>query len=161
MTSGDWPTINPYQPPGEVPLAVAECTPDDQLRKTLSAFRQQINALGGAWILFGLVLLKISSMGVSMGSQRGNWPGVIVACILGAISLAWISSGIAACWKKVAAIYVGVGNQFCLLTYLMFVDALNAMLLAVFNVFVVIQAHRVIGWARELQAAGIPLDAKP
>jgi hypothetical protein len=147
MTSGGWPLINPYQAPAEAPPPILEVSLTDELRGKLAAFRQQIHAIGGGWILLGFILLSI-----------GPGPGRIAVAIIGAVGLTWIVAGIAACLKQPWGVYLGIGiNYLTLLACVLRIDLCSSLLLIV----VLIQAHRVLRWAKEFIATGIPLGTKP
>ena len=62
------------------------------------------------------------------------------------------------CAKQIGSVYLGLG-----LSYLALVaNALSANLCGViFIILAVLQAHRVIRWAKKLTALGIPLTAMP
>ncbi|HUE73781.1 MAG TPA: hypothetical protein VMP01_23075 [Pirellulaceae bacterium] len=167
MTSSDWPSINPYQAPAEVPPPTADNSLTDELRSTLAAFRQQIHAIGGAWIVFGVFLLMFVPT-VSLGAspsrdaygniREGNVVSLIAGIIVAALGIAWILAGIGTCWKSRPGAYVGLAiSYFVLLGLLMIRDPCSSVIL----IIVLIQAHRVLRWAKQLTAAGIPLTAKP
>jgi hypothetical protein len=171
MTSGDWSSINPYQTPVEAPLPQTNESQDEGRRGKLTAFRQQIHAVGGAWIVFGILLLPAAS-GISVGNLTGrtidgkvvagNPALLVVGNALGLLALVWIVAGVATCLKHVWAVYTGLIINYVVLAGLVLTlpQAVCNIVFVVIFVFVILQAHRVLRWSREFTAAGIPLNAK-
>jgi hypothetical protein len=148
MSQSSFDQNNPYQAP--LPDAMtAPATTDANLRlfKMLKDFRAQILALGAFWIFIGVVNLGIGVAAPSFVGDRNDDVVPIVAVILGCVGLAWIVLGGLVCAKQMWAVYVAL-----VLSYL----TLLALL-----VVVILQAHRVLGWAKELTRLGIPLNMKP
>ena len=166
MSTQDENRANPYL----APEALSELA-GDPVRSTIDPglvknFRQQIHALGGLWIISGLLVLAI--VVGSFGARGGLWgnPGadfssgqvlvlLVVAAVAGSV---YLSLGVAACLKHVWAVYAGLA-----LAYLSLLgQAYNLNVCAiVISLLVIVQAHRVIGWSKQMHAAGIPLTTKP
>ena len=158
MSQSDPPPINPYQAPSLAPgMAVIDIR-DAEVRAKIKKFRDQIHALGAFWIIIGGISAALGVfLEVSLDSVEIQGAPVLGAIVI-ATGAAWFGLGIAACLKQMWAVYVGLG-----LSYLSVLGNLARFNLCslILLIAVILQAHRVIGWARELQAAGIPLDAKP
>ena len=128
-------------------------------RTTLKNFRQQILALGVLWILFGVLLL--AAFGFLMNARNAALPmqldGVLVV-VFGGSSAVYLLLGIAACCKQIWADYAGL-----VLTYLGLLGQLTQLNVCglIITAVVLLQAHRVLGFAKKLKAAGIPLNTVP
>jgi hypothetical protein len=148
---------NPYQSPATAgPQIHAGNTAQVALVKVLRDFRSQIVALGAFWIIIGAIA---TGMGVYLTTQDAQNPNqkilMIVVAVMGG---AWIALGALVCAKQIWALYIGL-----VLSYLSLVGNLvNLNICAIVLVAVVIlQAHRVLGWVKQLRAAGIPLSTRP
>jgi hypothetical protein len=149
---------NPYQPPQmERPTFVPAAATNLRLIKVLKDFRTQIVALGAVWIIMALLAVGIGVMAGSVLDQDESTAQILLI-VLGVSGLIWGTLGVFTCLKQMWAVYVGL-----VLSYLSVIgNLLNFNLCAlIIVVVVIIQAHRVIGFARELARAGIPLDTKP
>lgn len=128
-------------------------------RETLKNFRQQIMALGVLWILFGVLLL--AAFGFLMNAQNAALPmqfdGVLLV-VVGGSSAVYLLLGLAACCKQIWAVYAGL-----VLTYVGLLGQLTQINVCglIITAVILLQAHRVIGFARKLKAAGIPLSTVP
>jgi hypothetical protein len=159
MSSSEPPPINPYQAPSLAAGMPAIDAREAEVRAKIKKFRDQIHALGAFWIIIGTVAIGLGSF-VLAGT-----PGEVIAAgweLLGAIvvvqGIAWFGLGVATCLKQMWAVYIAlVLSYLSILGNLVRFNVCSLIILVV----VILQAHRVIGWARELTAAGIPLDAKP
>jgi hypothetical protein len=145
---------NPYAPPRTSAEAGVHAVPAPVDRVMVKKFRDQILALGVLWIIIGTLAAGLGVFGLGRTSDAPVLLSIVV--ILG---LAWIVIGVLACLKHMWAVYAGL-----VLSYLSLVGQLvnlnlNLGLLVV--ILVIFQAHRVIGWAKQMRAAGIPLTAKP
>jgi len=154
------PPVNPYQSPSEAGQLLTPAVQTRNLEhfKLLKQFRQQIHALGGFWIFIG-GLEMAAAIGVAM-SGWGDTPeeGTLIAIFFGASGAIWLALGIAACFKKLWTVYLGLG-----LSYLLVVAnllSLNVCVLIVLAV-VILQGHRVLGFAKRLKWLGIPLTTRP
>jgi hypothetical protein len=152
--------INPYQSP----LAVSSPESDSEFgaekRGLHRKFRQQIHALGGVWIIIGSLFCL---------ALRPTHTGTDSLWVLGAIGVVWLLLGVFACLKQMWAVYVGLVLSYILLVgdlilisvirwvILIGVIGIGLAILAV----LILQAHRVIRWAKTLREAGIELTAKP
>jgi hypothetical protein len=78
--------------------------------------------------------------------------------VFGGSSAVYLLLGIAACCKQIWAVYVGL-----VLTYLGLLGQLTQLNVCglIITAVVLLQAHRVIGFAKKLKAAGIPLNTVP
>jgi hypothetical protein len=159
MSQSDPPPINPYQAPSLAPGILATDIRDAAVRAKIKKFRDQIHALGAFWIIIGAVaigfgILIFNGRAADMAILAG---GEIIGSILFVQGFAWFGLGVATCLKQLWAVYIAL-----VLSYLSILGNLVSFNVCslIILIAVILQAHRVIGWARELQAAGIPLDAK-
>lgn len=151
--------FNPFEAPAEDSRVFEN--PKGSLTLLLTKFRQQMAALGAAWVFFGGSGMVASGV---MLVRQNNMPmnddvGLVVMMILLAIAgLVWFTVGIATCLKKMWAVYVGLG-----ISYLSLLGSFASVNICglVIVILVIIQAHRVIGYSKTLLAAGIPLNSKP
>ena len=127
-------------------------------RELLIKFRQQIHAVGGVWIFFGVIYLLLSSYVLFSN------PGFLniqsdAAMMLGGLGFVWIALGVYTCRKEMSALTGGL-----VISYLAVVVGLltggNGASIGI-TVAVIIQGHRVRGFAKTLTAEGIALTAKP
>ena len=166
MSNHDESKLNPYAAPETSPELFSE-----PVRSTIDPvlvrnFRQQIHALGGLWIASGLLALAIGVGG--FGATAGLWgePGVDVskdqfkilfatATVVGAI---FLFLGVAACMKNMWAVHIGL-----ILAYLSLITEVISINVCsiVITILIIVQAHRVIGWSKLMNAAGVPLTTKP
>lgn len=151
---------NPYQSPSQVSESSFAVPTDAVDRDTVKKFRQQIHALGAFWIIIGCALSTVVLDLLDLRPGIIDMPdgNVAVLAVFFCVGLAWIMLGVLACLKQLWAVYVGI-----VLTYLsLLVQARSLNLFPMVILFLVIlQAHRVITWAKRLQSAGVPLTAKP
>jgi hypothetical protein len=152
---------NPYQaPPSAAPLAPISAAANLQQLKMLKDFRSQIVALGAFWIIIGGLAVGLGAFATSLLAGQNAAPQTLaVMCgILVVMGLAWVTLGVLACLKQMWAVYVGL-----VLSYLSVIGNLVNLNVCglVILVVVIIQAHRVIGWAGQLTRAGIPLNTRP
>lgn len=152
---------NPYEAPStdaeDIRPQLGNPPPDFEL---VQKFRQQIHALGAFWIIIGLLAVGIVTAGLMMGNgiMRPNSQRPLIAFgVVATLGIAWIALGILTCLKKMWAVYVGLG-----LSYLSAVLQLLSLNVCgvVILILVILQAHRVIGWATKLKTAGVSLSAK-
>jgi hypothetical protein len=152
---------NPYQSPASIaramgpPLTVSSAA----LVKLVKDFRSQIHALGAFWIIIGSVVIGLGAFASSiMLTQTDERPAAIFAVVFVVLGAIWVALGIMSCLKQMWAVYVGL-----VLSYLSVIgNVINLNICGIVILVVVIfQAHRVIGWARQLASAGIPLTARP
>jgi tetratricopeptide (TPR) repeat protein len=136
-------------------------------------FRDQIHALGALWIILGAA--NVALAGLALGTridleflfgtdQRAFW---IIAGLVGLFSCA---IGVLTCLKRLWAVYVSLALAYLTLLRLVL---LQLVLIALtwrtdwgtivalgLIILVIRQGHRVIGWAKKMRAAGVPLTAK-
>lgn len=149
--------------------------------KFVNRFRREVHALGGFWIFMG-VLQALFAIGVyasrdpAAAARFGGMKEVlmIVAAVFTAV---YLLVGVLTCIKSLPAIYVGLvltylalaGYLFSLVVVLTGAPPAGALVcvLIIFaiwvliNTIVVVQGHRVIGWASRLREAGLPLTVRP
>ena len=152
---------NPYQSPAVIsPVAQPALESQGHYHKILKDFRSQIVALGAFWIFIGAVAagLGIIAGGVLSAAREVNPESTIVLVILLVSGCIWIGLGVLVCLKQMWAVYVAL-----VLSYLSVVSSLFRLQICavLLLVFVILQAHRVLGWAKQLRAAGIPLTTRP
>jgi hypothetical protein len=150
---------NPYQAPaidtGHVPTGAASTAAAASLVKD---FRTQIHALGGFWIFIGSLALALAAfLGGTVDPEES--PAVAMG-ILGGLGLVWLTLGVLTCYKQLWAVYVGL-----VLSYLSLIGNLITLNINICGLILLIaaiaQAHRVIGWAKQMTRMGIPLTTKP
>jgi hypothetical protein len=131
---------------------------NDRLLKTLRDFRSQIVALGAFWIIIGAVAagLGVFASGSVAGSETTL--GTVLVAILIGFGMLWMTLGVLVCMKQIWALYIALA-----LSYLSVVSSVLRLQVCsiVVLIFVIMQAHRVLRWAKELNAAGIPLTSRP
>ena len=150
---------NPYQPPAidvGPPTTGAAATP--AAARLVKDFRTQIHALGGFWIFIGCLALALAAfLGGTVDPEES--PAVAMG-ILGGLGLVWLSLGVLTCYKQLWAVYVGL-----VLSYLSLIGNLITLNFNICGLVLLIaaiaQAHRVIGWAKQMTQMGIPLTTKP
>ena len=149
---------NPYQSPAIVPahsvaldggLATADV---DKLRK----FRQQMHALGGVWIFLGSVALGLGIFLAVYTPIRDASDPFLMGILL-VSGILHLVLGVMTCCKQMWAVYVGI-----VLSYISVIGnliSLNLCALAILAA-ILVQAHRVAGWANDFKRRGIPLTTK-
>jgi hypothetical protein len=150
---------NPYAPPPADPQPGWKPSGIDyRLQKTIRDFRSQMLALGVAWIILGVLAGGIGVfMASSMVRPAGEYEGILVG-IFAVSSLMWLTMGTCTCLKQMWAVYTGL-----VLSYISLVGNLLGLNICAVILFIaiIVQAHRVIGFASQIKRAGLPLDAKP
>ncbi len=150
---------NPYQSPAvAAPVIDPAHAGNLRLHKLLKDFRAQILALGAFWVFIGLVAIVIGVLAGNGSLARDDNAGMIVMAIMGIVGLGWMLLGVMTCLKQTWAIYVAL-----VLSYLSLISSLARFQICgiILLLVVILQAHRVLGWAKELRCAGIPLTTKP
>lgn len=144
---------NPYQAPSVGGVAL------ESPLLLLKKFRSQIHALGGFWIVVA-VLNGVAAAFIAGLPSTGEMEGLnfVIAGVLGVFALAWAMIGILTCLKKIPAVYIGL-----VLSYIALVTSVVNFSICPVLLYgaAILQAHRVIGWAKELKRTGIPLNAIP
>jgi hypothetical protein len=162
MSTKFGPEPNPYQAPATTGGAPpAHASPGGIDRKFIKKFRQEIHAVGGFWIIIGALALglAIAALASSDGPQFLFSPenAGLLAFICG-LGTVWIVLGALACAKHMWAVKTAlVLSYISLAGQVLSLSICAALLLIV----VIVQAHRVIGWARQIRAAGLPLTIRP
>jgi hypothetical protein len=159
--SSNQPSLNPYEPPREAAHAYSPVYQAGNIEhfKLLKQFRQQIHALGGFWIFIGSLATGLS---IFLFALIGNAPemrgeNIVLVAIAGIAGIIWFSVGVAACFKQMWAVYVGLGLSYLsVLGNLINLNICGLVILAV----VIVQAHRVLGFAKRLRFLGIPLTTR-
>ena len=160
--SSSQPPLNPYEPPREASQLYSPVYQAGNIEhfKLLKQFRQQIHALGGFWIFIGSVATALSiflatSAGNALGMRGEN---IILVAVVGVAGVIWFSVGVATCFKQMWAVYVGLGLSYLsVLGNLINLNICGLIILAA----VILQAHRVLGFAKRLRFLGIPLTTRP
>lgn len=157
---------NPYRSPqadlrGPVPQETAPVDP-----MLIRKFRQQIIALGAVWIILGIVgggAMALALGGVDAFAAAADVDGPVAPLVMqitlaavAVLGVVWVILGIFACLKQLWAVYTGL-----VLSYISLVGNVLTLNLCALVILIVIilQAHRVIGFAKRLRAAGVPLTA--
>lgn len=153
MTEPHGENPNPYQSPatetGVPPLAPQGAVELVMVKK----FRDQIHALGAVWLLIGGLMIAVgvaSFLGAFDGAADDRFMGPVLI----GFGAFWLTIGVFALLKQMWAVYVGLA-----LSYLSLIGNLLRLSIcgAILLLLVIIQAHRVIGWAKELWSRGVPL----
>ena len=149
---------NPFESPSTSASIQPQLVTQLSHAEIVQKFRQQIHALGAFWIIIGTLALGLAVAAVAMSngnrvSSQETWLlGVVATC-----GLAWVVLGALSCMKKMWAVYAGLGLSY--LSVIMQVFTLNVCGIII-GILVILQAHRVIGWASKLNDAGVPLTTK-
>ena len=152
---------NPYQSPAApTPVIQPSSESHEQLHKVLEDFRSQIIALGAFWIFIGAMAIAAGVFVGYMANRANQDPATmkILLAILGVMGVIWVALGVCVCLKQIWALYVAL-----VLSYLSLISSVFRLQICSIVLLgaVIFQAHRVLRWAKELQAAGIPLTTRP
>lgn len=155
--------FNPYQAPTQSTIVEPEKL--DGWPTKVRRFRGECQALAGAILVFGAVGLLISVLALSLGSASSLVYGTIPIAGGSLLSVCAVVVGVGIGMKKITAIRIVVGGLYMTPAILgaMFPRAAVGVIFFgyFFLVLVIAQAHRVLGWAREMESAGIPLTTRP
>jgi hypothetical protein len=165
--SNEFSDQNPYQAPATTSVAIDTSAGTSNLL-LLKKFRSQIHAIGGLWIIFGVMgglgaffmtaLFITDGFGESERLAELKGMATLLLAILVPSSIAWMLVGIFSCYKKMPAVYVGlVLSYISLIGNLLNFNLCPAIILGA----AIFQAHRVISMAGELRKLNISLNAKP
>jgi hypothetical protein len=151
---------NPYASPSgpaSQPFADIPGGIDYRLQQTIRNFRSQSLALGVAWIVLALLAIGLIAFAVGTTASRGQSPLLIATAVVAGFGIIWITVGTFTCLKHLWAIYTGL-----VLSYISLVGNLLSFNLCAILILlaIIVQAHRVLGFAKQIQAAGLPLNAK-
>lgn len=153
---------NPYQSPQVLAPTYAATGQDGAfLAGVLRNFRSQVVALGVLWIFVGTAALV---MGVVFAGYLSDFREVqdpIHLGILGTAGLTWIVLGVLVCLKQTWALHVALTLSYLSLLGNLVWFQWPAIFVIAPLILVIMQAHRVLNWARELTRAGIPLTTSP
>jgi hypothetical protein len=153
-----------YAPPAAGSVESA-ASPYQEYLPILKQFREQMLALGVLWILFGtlgsvagaaLVAMHLGQIQIDP-ARLDSFPLVLTLFAL-AIGLLWLFAGVGTLMKRQEAVVAGL-----VLSYLWLLGNVISfnLCLAALAIVVIIQGHRVLRFASQLRAAGVPLDTKP
>lgn len=154
----DLPSENPYQSPAllaDEEAIVAEMAVKDRL--LLRKCQQQMVGLGLIWMGLGIVGLGLAAfimLDASTQALAATFYAMIGLVILS--SLLQFLAGVLTCFKQLSAVYLGLVISYP--TALVHVLVLNLCPFLLIGISLLL-AHRVLRWAKELKARGIPLTA--
>jgi hypothetical protein len=154
----DQPNSNPYAAPSLPAQKASEFSAHSpELSKVIKDFRAQSLALGVAWIIIGCLNAGVSALILSDQFLPNNALGIVVPMIA-ALAGTWVIAGIATLAKQLWGIYLGL-----VISYLGALGSLANLSICglVILVLIIVQSHRVINFAKEIRAAGLPLNARP
>ncbi|CAN5710634.1 hypothetical protein BH23PLA1_BH23PLA1_35820 [soil metagenome] len=162
MATSDPNEPNPYQAPEAHPGAIPDPGSGGFNPEIEKKFRQQIVAVGGFWIIIG-TLSAILTLVIALGIAEipglefegdTNAPMMAFLIFSGFAGVTWIVLGVLTCLRKMWAVYAGL-----ILSYVsLLMQFLNLNVCAiVLLIIVILQAHRVIGWANQLRAGNVPI----
>lgn len=127
----------------------------------IERFRKEMNGLGGLWIF--LAVMSFGGIAIMANGLPGRRLPPEVAVIAAAFGVVLLIAGICTCTKQMWAVYVGLA-----ISYLLLIGSVLSLVngnggggcVFIFWIISVMQGHRVISWANEMTAAGIPLDSR-
>jgi hypothetical protein len=130
---------------------------DHRLQRTIRDFHNQSLALGVAWIVMALLALGLIAFAVGTTASQGQSPLLIAAAVVVVFGIIWITVGTFTCLKHLWAVYTGL-----VLSYISLVGNLLSLNLCAILILlaIIVQAHRVLGFAKQIQAAGLPLTTR-
>lgn len=132
-------------------------------RRVINKFRAQIHALGLAWVIFG-VLVTAAGVFVLLSANEGTprldqvKTSPYLAYLICCVGASWIAIGVLTCLKQMWSVYVGL-----VLTCAMLCSNLIELRVVwvMIEAAIIVQAHRILGYAKKLSAAGIALTTQP
>jgi hypothetical protein len=143
---------NPYAPPALIePAQPSAHSPE--LSRVIRDFRSQSLALGVGWVLFGAAALGWSVFLPDIG----EWLQLIRLTV-GVIGGCWLVAGIATVAKQPWGVLLGLVISY--LAVLASALTFNICLIVILIMFI-LQGHRVLGYAKQIQAAGLKLNVRP
>lgn len=158
---------NPFAPfaPPAANSAASPVSPYQAYLPILKQFREQMLALGVLWVLLGALgavgggaVVAMQFAQVQVEDERLRTVNTVLGFFVAGIGALWLLAGIGTLFKRMEAVVAGL-----VLSYIWLVGNLVGLNLCVaaLAIVVLIQAHRVLRFASQLRAAGVPLDAKP
>jgi hypothetical protein len=155
------PDFNPYASPACASEKTPVLSTVDMVR-VVKQYRQQMHSLGTLWIIIGCLGVVLGTVFAfrdlsQVGGMEEYYRPMIVSSFV-MTGVVWFGLGILTCLKQMWAVWIGL-----ILSYVMVLASLlNFNLCGIVVVGAAIfQAHRVIGWAKEMQRRGIPLSTRP
>lgn len=156
---------NPYAPPEA--MGSGSLAEENSLRWIVARFRTECRALGGAAIFFSLMIGLIALVSKDATGVRKNDLGwILFACL----SVTLVVVGIGTMLKKMWAVrlFLLVNWLMALLSILLVIisgrvivgQILFAAFFAVVFALAAAQCHRILGWSRQIRAAGYPLTVR-
>ncbi|MEJ7590692.1 MAG: hypothetical protein WKF77_04035 [Planctomycetaceae bacterium] len=163
---------NPFETP-ELTAEPAVASSLQPWRTVVERFRQESRGLAGVAIFFACVaaiqtLAALLSFTISQGFGKIDATSLALGLLWGVVSVGLFVLGLQVARKKMWAVRIQMILAYAVLvlvaaTLLYF--GTTSLMFAVFAAmilgFVAAQCHRVIGYARTMAAAGIPLHTKP
>jgi len=151
--------INPYASPEFAPEKTTVVAPYE-LRKTVRAYRSQWHILGAQWIIMGIVALGLAAAVIFNTYDEGDLVAVLAPAIAiyTFIGAAWFLLGISTCRKQLGAAHAGLIISYLVL--LLGIVTFNLCLIVIV-LAAIVQAHRVLSWAKYIQQQGLPLTIRP
>jgi hypothetical protein len=142
-----------------MPSAISTEESVKRRRKLIKTFREQIHALGALWVFGGVVCGVFAAVGLgsSHANPLGDLPRAFWA-FTAIMAVLWLILGVQTLLKQMWAVYFGLVLSY--LSLLGQVLTLNPCA-AIIAIVIILQAHRVIGWANQILAAGESLSARP
>ena len=161
------PNPSPFAPfaPPAASSAASPVSPYQEHLPILKQFREQMLALGVLWILLGT--LGAVGGGAVVAGQLGQGQvddprvatlNMVLGCFAAGVGALWLIAGVGTLFKRMEAVVAGL-----VLSYIWLIGNVVGLNLCVaaLAIVVLIQAHRVLRFASQLRAAGVPLDTKP
>lgn len=154
---------NPYAAPEELADPVVEHTLDPW-RKIVHWFRKETHALAGVAIFFACIA-GLMTFAVLRWRDTTDATSVAIGLASSLLSIWFFAIGVQIARKKMVAVYVLMTCVYGLPAGALLTLSKELIMGSIFSFavlgFVVAQCHRVIGNAKQLTAAGIPLTTKP
>jgi hypothetical protein len=156
--------------PSAVPSPALPARPGEVDADFVERFRGQVHGLGGVWLLNTVVAVGLLVFESELGPESPfAWmraPGA--AALVVGYAVLCLAMGVLTFMKKLWALMLGLGLGyiFLIVNVLAWLSQLSGQgshpLIAVaWSVVVVLQCQRVINWAKQMLAEGIPLTARP
>jgi hypothetical protein len=156
---------NPYESPRQLENDNA-CDVNAELLTLLKKFQQQTLALGVVWLVCGGMLSALGGYSVFTAGvvTSAEFPRYYTTVVLTFTSSVLSVIGLLTCCRWMPAVLIGIAISYCSLVVaiILFVKGsfpidLFADFAAIFNAVVIVQAHRVLRWSKELKSKNISL----